>query len=56
MFSRGWALDDEELAPGVRSVAAPVGDGRTAGDVSAAWALWRSRPHVESGQWNETSA
>jgi IclR family pca regulon transcriptional regulator len=76
--ARGWALADEELAPGVRSVAAPVRDGsgavraamnvtvhaaetsverllgehlplllRTAGDVSAEWALWQSRPHVE---------
>ena len=23
---------------------------RTAGDVSAEWALWQSRPHVESGR------
>lgn len=69
---------DEELAPGVRSVAAPVRDGhgtvraamnitvhaaetsterllnehlplllRTAGEVSAEWARWQSRPHVE---------
>ena len=76
--ARGWALADEELAPGVRSVAAPVRDGtgtvraamnvtvhaaettterllhehlprllRTAGDISAEWALWQSRPHVE---------
>ena len=76
--ARGWALADEELAPGVRSVAAPVRDGtgtvraamnvtvhaaettvdtllhdhlplllRTAGDVSAEWALWQGRPHVE---------
>jgi IclR family transcriptional regulator, pca regulon regulatory protein len=76
--ARGWALADEELAPGVRSVAAPVRDGagavraamnvtvhaaetsteqllhdylplllRTAGDVSADWALWQSRPHTE---------
>ncbi|MQA34665.1 IclR family transcriptional regulator domain-containing protein [Modestobacter roseus] len=75
--ARGWALADEELAPGVRSVAVPVRDGsgvvraamnvtvhaaetsretllgehlprllRTAGDVSAEWALWQSRPHV----------
>ena len=75
--ARGWALADEELAPGVRSVAAPVRDStgsvraamnvtvhaaetsterllqehlplllRTAGDVSAEWALWQSRPHV----------
>jgi IclR family pca regulon transcriptional regulator len=79
--ARGWALADEELAPGVRSVAAPVRDGtgavraamnvtvqaaetstdrllgehlprllRTAGDVSAEWALWQSRPHVESAR------
>jgi IclR family transcriptional regulator, pca regulon regulatory protein len=82
--ARGWALADEELAPGVRSVAAPVRDRtgrvraamnvtvhaaetstdrlldeflplllRTAGDISADWALWQSRPHVElqsSGQ------
>jgi IclR family pca regulon transcriptional regulator len=79
--ARGWALADEELAPGVRSVAAPVRDGtgairaamnvtvhaaetsterlleeylplllRTAGDVSAEWALWQSRSHVEVGQ------
>jgi IclR family pca regulon transcriptional regulator len=77
--ARGWALADEELAPGVRSVAVPVRDGaglvraamnvtvhaaetsmerllgeylplllRTAGDVSAEWALWQSRPHVET--------
>lgn len=76
--ARGWALADEELAPGVRSVAVPVRDGdgvvraamnvtvhaaetsterllgehlplllRTAGDISADWALWQSRPHVE---------
>jgi IclR family pca regulon transcriptional regulator len=76
--ARGWALADEELAPGVRSVAVPVRDGsgtvraamnvtvhaaetsvdtlldrhlphllRTAGDVSADWALWQSRPHHE---------
>jgi IclR family pca regulon transcriptional regulator len=74
----GWALADEELAPGVRSVAVPVRDGtgsvraamnvtvhaaetstetlldqhlprllRAAGDVSADWALWQSRPHAE---------
>lgn len=79
--ARGWALADEELAPGVRSVAVPVRDGsgtvraamnvtvhaaettierlleehlpvllRTAGDVSAEWALWQSRPHVEVGR------
>jgi IclR family transcriptional regulator, pca regulon regulatory protein len=78
--ARGWALADEELAPGVRSVAAPVRDGagtvhaamnvtvhaaetsterlladhlplllRTAGDVSAEWAMWQARPHVEVG-------
>ncbi len=76
--ARGWALADEELAPGVRSVAVPVRDGtgavraamnvtvhaaetsvarlldehlprllRTAGDVSAEWSLWQSRPHAE---------
>jgi IclR family pca regulon transcriptional regulator len=76
--ARGWALADEELAPGVRSVAVPVRDQtgtvraamnvtvhaaetsrdrllqeylplllRTAGDVSAEWALWQSRPHVQ---------
>jgi IclR family pca regulon transcriptional regulator len=76
--ARGWALADEELAPGVRSIAAPVRDGtgavraamnvtvhaaetsveqlltdhlphllRTAGDVSADWALWQSRPQAE---------
>jgi IclR family pca regulon transcriptional regulator len=78
--ARGWALADEELAPGVRSVAVPVRDGagmvhaamnvtvhaaetsterlladhlplllRTAGDVSAEWAMWQARPHVEVG-------
>ena len=78
MRARGWALADEELAPGVRSVAVPVRDGtgavraamnitvhaaetstevllgehlphllRTAGEVSAEWALWQARPHVE---------
>ncbi len=76
--ARGWALADEELAPGIRSVAVPVRDGtgavraamnvtvhaaetsvqtllddhlpallRTAGEVSAEWALWLSRPFVE---------
>jgi IclR family pca regulon transcriptional regulator len=76
--ARGWALADEELAPGVRSVAVPVRDGtgtvraamnvtvhaaetsteklldahlpkllRAAGDVSADWASWQSRPHHE---------
>jgi IclR family pca regulon transcriptional regulator len=76
--ARGWALADEELAPGVRSVAVPVRDGsgtvraamnvtvhaaetsvdtlldqhlpkllRAAGDVSADWATWESRPHHE---------
>ncbi len=76
--ARGWALADEELAPGVRSVAVPVRDmtgavraamnvtvhaaetsvehllqehlpqlQRAAGEVSAEWALWQSRPHVE---------
>jgi IclR family pca regulon transcriptional regulator len=73
--ARGWALADEELARGVRSVAVPVRDGagvvraamnvtvhaaettvdtltghhlplllRAAGEVSADWALWQSRP------------
>jgi IclR family pca regulon transcriptional regulator len=76
--ARGWALADEELAPGIRSVAAPVRDGdgsvraalnvtvhasettvqtlvtehlpkllRTAGDISAEWALWQDVPHSE---------
>ena len=76
--ARGWALADEELARGVRSVAVPVRDGtgtvraamnvtvhaaetsvdtlvdvylplliRAAGDISAEWALWQSRPHLE---------
>jgi IclR family pca regulon transcriptional regulator len=76
--ARGWALADEELAPGVRSVAVPVRDGTgttraamnvtvhaaetttqrlvheylpllltTAGEISAEWAIWQSRPHVE---------
>lgn len=76
--ARGWAIADEELAPGIRSVAVPVRDGsgavraamnvtvhagetslerltgehlphllRTAGEVSAEWALWQSRPHAE---------
>jgi IclR family transcriptional regulator, pca regulon regulatory protein len=76
--ARGWALADEELAPGIRSVAVPVRDRegsvraamnvtvhaaetsretllerhlprllRTAGEVSADWARWQSRPHVE---------
>jgi len=29
---------------------------RTAGDVSAEWALWQSRPHVEVEQRDETTA
>ncbi len=76
--ARGWALADEELAPGVRSVAVPVRDGTgtvraamnvtvhaaetttqrlvhdhlpalltTAGEISAEWAIWLSRPHLE---------
>jgi IclR family pca regulon transcriptional regulator len=78
--ARGWALADEELAPGVRSVAVPVRDRdgavqaavnvtvhaaetssetllhehlplllRTAGEISADWARWQARPHVEVG-------
>jgi IclR family transcriptional regulator, pca regulon regulatory protein len=78
--ARGWALADEELAVGVRSVAVPVRDGtgavraamnvtvhaaetsvqtltehhlpllmKAAGDVSADWSLWQSRPHLEVG-------
>jgi IclR family pca regulon transcriptional regulator len=85
--ARGWALADEELAPGVRSVAVPIRDGaglvraamnvtvhaaetsteqlvqehlprllRTAGDVSAEWALWQSRPHVEIPRPQDGSA
>jgi IclR family transcriptional regulator, pca regulon regulatory protein len=84
--ARGWALADEELAPGIRSVAVPVRDAsgavraamnvtvhaaetstetllgehlprllRTAGEVSAEWALWQSRPHVEVAS-EETTA
>jgi IclR family pca regulon transcriptional regulator len=76
--AQGWALADEELAPGIRSVAVPVRDGsgrvraamnvtvhaaetsvatlveahlprllRTAGAVSADWALWLARPQAE---------
>ena len=76
--ARGWALADEELAPGIRSVAVPVRDGTgtvraamnvtvhaaetsvevltgehlprliaVAGEVSADWALWQSRPHAD---------
>jgi IclR family transcriptional regulator, pca regulon regulatory protein len=79
--ARGWAVADEELAPGIRSVAVPVRDGsgavraamnvtvhaaetsvetltrthlphllRTAGEVSAEWALWQARPCEEFGQ------
>ncbi len=85
--ARGWALADEELAPGIRSVAAPVRDGtgtvraamnvtvhaaetsvdtllgehlphllRTAGDVSADWALWQSRPHHDGQPSAERTA
>ncbi|MBX6390242.1 MAG: helix-turn-helix domain-containing protein [Frankia sp.] len=85
--ARGWALADEELAPGIRSVAVPVRDGagkvraamnvtvhasetsveklldeylplllRAAGEVSADWALWQSRPHVELGGTGNVAA
>jgi IclR family pca regulon transcriptional regulator len=78
--ARGWAIADEELAPGVRSVAVPVRNGtgavraamnvtvhaaetsrerllqehlphllHTAGEISAEWALWHARPHLELG-------
>ncbi|MCZ2860427.1 IclR family transcriptional regulator domain-containing protein [Blastococcus sp. VKM Ac-2987] len=84
--ARGWAFADEELAPGVRSVAVPVRDGqgvvraamnvtvhaaetsserllrdhlplllRTAGDVSAEWALWQARPHTEVNPGSATA-
>jgi IclR family transcriptional regulator, pca regulon regulatory protein len=84
--ARGWAVADEELAPGVRSVAVPVRDAegrtraamnvtvhaaetsterllgehlplllRTSGDISAEWALWQSRPHVEVARRHETA-
>ena len=76
--ARGWALADEELALGVRSIAVPVRDGdgtvraamnvtvhaaetsvqsliedclplltAAASEISADWALWRSRPLAE---------
>jgi IclR family transcriptional regulator, pca regulon regulatory protein len=76
--ARGWALADEELAPGIRSIAVPVRDRAgtvraamnvtvhaaetpldvlveqhlprllcAAGEVSADWALWQSRPHAD---------
>lgn len=76
--ARGWALADEELAPGIRSIAVPVRDGQgvvqaamnvtvhaaetsvetltktylplllhAAGEVSAEWALWQTRPLAE---------
>jgi IclR family transcriptional regulator, pca regulon regulatory protein len=82
--ARGWALADEELAPGVRSVAVPVRDGTgtvraamnvtvhaaetttqrllhdhlpalltTAGEISAQWAVWLSRPHREIARRSE---
>ncbi|MGY1704656.1 IclR family transcriptional regulator C-terminal domain-containing protein [Geodermatophilus sp. SYSU D00697] len=85
--ARGWALADEELAPGIRSVAVPVRDRtgavraamnvtvhaaetsterlvqehlplllRTAGEISAEWALWQSRPHVEIARPQEGPA
>ncbi|RZU31940.1 IclR family transcriptional regulator domain-containing protein [Blastococcus saxobsidens] len=85
--ARGWALADEELAPGVRSVAVPVRDGagavraamnvtvhaaetsteqllrdhlpqllRTAGDISAEWSQWQSRPYLEVPVRTEGSA
>lgn len=77
--ARGWALADEELARGVRSIAVPVRDGegavraamnvtvhaaetsietltgaylplllQAAGEISADWALWLSRPMSEA--------
>ncbi len=85
--ARGWAIADEELAPGVRSIAVPVRDGtgtvraamnvtvhaaetsteklldvhlpqllRAAGDVSADWAAWQSRPHEELPAVNRSTA
>ena len=85
--ARGWAIADEELAPGVRSIAVPVRDGsgtvraamnvtvhaaetstenlldvhlpkllRAAGDVSADWAAWQSRPHREVAETDPTEA
>ncbi|SDR24286.1 IclR family transcriptional regulator domain-containing protein [Thermostaphylospora chromogena] len=78
--ARGWALTDEELAPGIRSIAAPLRDGmgrvvaalnvnahaaetpveklveeylpallRTAGAISAEWAMYESIPQVTVG-------
>jgi IclR family pca regulon transcriptional regulator len=83
--ARGWALADEELALGVRSVAVPVRDGaghvraaanvtvhaaetsvkrlvndhlplllRAAGEISADWAQWHMRPHVEVPPQDQT--
>jgi IclR family pca regulon transcriptional regulator len=85
--ARGWALADEELAPGVRSVAVPVRDRdgvvraamnvtvhaaetsvdtllhhhlplllRTAGEISAEWAMWQSRPYVDVARRGDTVA
>lgn len=78
--ARGWALTDQQLAPGIRSIAAPLRDGmgrvvaainvnahaaetsieklteeylphllRTAGAISADWALIESIPHITVG-------
>lgn len=40
---RGWSMDDEEIAPGVRCVGAPVVDaeGRVRGAISVAGPAWR---------------
>ncbi|MDX6326615.1 MAG: IclR family transcriptional regulator, pca regulon regulatory protein [Nocardioidaceae bacterium] len=84
--ARGWAIADEELAPGVRSIAVPVRDGTgtvraamnvtahaaetstekllddhppqlllAAGDVSADWAAWLSRPHRDVPEPSRTT-
>ena len=54
MRARGWVLADEELAPRVPSSNCCRSTCRTccgpAGDVSADWALWQSRPHTEVRQ------
>lgn len=87
--ARGWAIADEELAPGVRSIAVPVRDGtgtvraamnitvhaaetttetllddhlpkllRAAGDVSADWVAWQSRPYsdVPEARWTTATS
>ena len=52
--ARGWALTDEQLAPGIRSVAAPLRDGAGRGSSRRSTST-RTRPRRRSSGWSAST-